>query len=60
MKNSVYTNDTLCKILGLNKRVPSKKYTDQLITEIAKTGISLVAVEVETEKVVGVSINLLQ
>ncbi|KAJ9596515.1 hypothetical protein L9F63_012457 [Diploptera punctata] len=60
MKKSVYENEGICKILDLNKRIISKKHTDSLIIDIAKAGCSLVAVEIETEKVVGISMNIMQ
>ena len=60
MRLSVHTNETICRAVNLNENIMAAKQVDYLVEKIAKQGFSLVAIETDTHKVVGFSINILQ
>jgi len=60
MRNSFYVNETVSKVTGIANSDKAMKQFDSLLTLIAEDGISVVAIEVESDTVVGVALNKIQ
>ncbi|XP_076384175.1 uncharacterized protein LOC143262195 [Megalopta genalis] len=54
---SFFTNESICKVVNLISASCSARALMELCVEIARDGVSIVAVDVKTEEVVGVVLN---
>ncbi|XP_076384135.1 uncharacterized protein LOC143261998 [Megalopta genalis] len=57
IRKSFFPNESICKAVNLISAPCSVRALEELCVEIAKDGVSIVAVDVKTEEVVGVVLN---
>lgn len=60
MRESFFPNENISKALRLNERTRASAQTERLAKFAANDGVSIVAVEVATGRVIGVAFNKIQ
>lgn len=60
MRNSFIINENVCKAIGLAQSDKATQQFENLVRLIAEDGVSLVAIEMESDTVVGAAINKIQ
>jgi hypothetical protein len=59
-KTSFFRNETICKVVGLAQSEKASRQFEDLVKLVIENGVSVVAVEVESDTVVGVAVNRIQ
>lgn len=60
MRKSFYPHESASKAVGLAYDREAQKETNELVRHSLKDGVSIVAIEISTGKVVGTAINKIQ
>lgn len=60
LKESFFKFENVCKAVGLSKNDEAVDELDDFVIDIAKHGVSVIAIDKETNKVIGVSLNKIQ
>jgi hypothetical protein len=60
IRNSFVINESVCKVIGLAQADKALQKFENLVRLTVEDGVSVVAVEVESDTVVGVAINKIQ
>jgi hypothetical protein len=60
INTSFVTNETICTVVGLAHSDKGSRQFEDLIKLVVQNGVSVVAVEVDSDTVVGVAVNRIQ
>jgi hypothetical protein len=60
LKTSFFRNETICKVVGLAQTEKGSRQFEDLVKLVIENGVSVVAVEVESDTVAGVAVNRIQ
>ena len=60
VKLSLYPNESVCKVVDLSNNLHMSNVVEDFMKQVAEQGVSLVAIEIATEQVVGFALNLIQ
>lgn len=60
LKNSFFPHENVCKMVGLADCPEAIAAYEESVIDIARNGVSVIAVDQITDKVVGVSLNVIQ
>jgi hypothetical protein len=58
--NSFFVNENIHKVTGIAKSEKATRQMENLLEVVAQNGVSIVAVEQDTDKVVGAALNRIQ
>lgn len=59
-KTSFIVNETICRVIGIAQTDKGSRQFEDLVKIVVQNGVSVVAVEVESDTVVGIAVNRIQ
>jgi hypothetical protein len=60
LKTSFFNNEAVCKVVGISQTDIGSRQFEDLIKLVVQDGVSIVAVEEDSDTVVGVAVNRIQ
>jgi hypothetical protein len=60
LKTSFFKNETVCRVVAISKTDKGSRQFEDLIKLVLQDGISIIAIEEDSDTVVGVAVNRIQ
>lgn len=60
LRTSFNVNETVCRVIGMTQTDKGSRQFEDLVKIVMQNGVSVIAVEVESDEVVGIAVNRIQ